>query len=338
MRKRLLDILKYTLSLALAVSLMWYAFRGINLTEVFKQFQNANYAWVFLSFLFGITSHLSRAYRWKMLLKPLGYNPSTFKSFLAVMVGYFINLVIPRAGEVSRSGFIQRLDNVPASSAFGTIVLERLVDVLILLVLILTLLLFEFQNLSSFFGDLLNDKLKVFQSTYLYIFLGVGLLLFIPIAFVGYRYREQIQKTTIYQKLYQVTRNLLAGLLSIRKVENKAAFLFHSIFIWFMYFCMSYVLFFCFSTTASFGPWIGFMVLVVGALGMAAPVQGGIGAYHLFVSGILVLQGISKEEGIVIATFWHTIQTLVVLVLGGISLLIASILASKSRKIIQKHA
>lgn len=338
MRKRLVDVLKYAISLTLAIGLMWYAFRGINLTEVSKQFQNANYAWVFLSFLFGIVSHWSRAYRWKMLLRPLGYAPSTFKSFLAVMVGYFINLVIPRAGEVSRSGFIQRLDNVPASSAFGTIVLERLIDVLILLLLILTLLFFEFQSLSSFFGGLLNDKLKIFQSTTLYIILGMGIVLLIPITFIAYRYRKQLQKTTIYQRLFQLIRNLLAGVLSIRKVENKVAFIFHSIFIWIMYFCMSYVLFFCFPTTSKLGPWVGFMVLVVGALGMAAPVQGGIGAYHLFVSSILVLQGISNEEGITITTFWHTIQTLVSMIIGGLSLLIASILASKTTKSVKENA
>jgi len=332
MRKKIWNIVKYILSLSLAIALMVYAFQGISLQKVWEESKQANFFWVFVSMLFGTLSHLSRAYRWNMLLNPLGYEPTLYKSFLSVMNGYFINLVIPRAGEVSRCGFMQRMEKVPISTSLGTIVLERLIDVLMLLTLIIGLLLVEFNNYASFFADMLSSKVSfVYDLPWTFIIIAT-IILSVILGILIYNFRSFIQQSMLYVKTRDFLKKLLEGILSIRKVKNKPAFFFHTVFIWLMYYCMAYVLLFSFEKTADLGLWAGYVLLIMGAIGMAAPVQGGFGVYHALVSTLLMTYGLTKEEGVVVATFLHTAQTLLVVVLGGASLIISSIIVQKTQK------
>ena len=159
------NILKYCLSLAVAGGLMWYVFKDMDLASMWAKFQHANHSWLILVTIFTIVAAWSRAYRWNMLLEPLGYRPSAFDSTVAVFTGYFANQLIPRAGEVTRCGTLNRLEKVPVNVGFGTVVAERVFDVVTLLFLIGLAFVLEFGRLSNFFMELFGEKLGIGQGS-----------------------------------------------------------------------------------------------------------------------------------------------------------------------------
>lgn len=316
-------VLQYVISLAIATALLLYLFQDFNFQLIADAFKKADYKWVVLSAVLTFTSHLMRAYRWNIILKPLGYKPSLYTSFLAVMSGYFINLVVPRGGEVARSGLLQKMEGVPATKAFGTIVLERIIDVLILGSLIVVLLAVEVDQITQIVTSTFSSKLSGLQDKlYLVVIAGVGLLLLTVLVFL--RFKQKIKESFLYAKGMEIAKKVLEGVASILKVKNQGAFWFHTIGIWALYYFMAFVLFQCFPITSDLSPWVGFTVLVVGGIGMAAPVQGGIGAYHILITPVLMYYLASKnpqkDEILSIVTFMHAAQTLVTIVIGGLAL------------------
>ena len=326
-------VLQYTISLGIAFGLLLYLFKGFNFSVIVKVFKEADYKWVVLSVIIGIISHLLRAYRWIILLKPMGYSPTLYKSFLAVMSGYFINLVIPRGGEVARSGLLQKMDDVPATKAFGTIVMERIIDVLILGILMLVLLAVEVDQITSILTNSMSSKFTGLQDK-LYLLAG-GIFIALVVA-TFFAFRKRIQESFLYAKILGLLKKVLEGVSSILKVKNQGAFWFHTLGIWVMYYFMAYVLFQCFPLTASLSPWVGFSILVIGALGMAAPVQGGLGAYHFLITPVLIFylqaQNPSKDEVLGIVTFMHAAQSLVTIVIGGIAVGLSSAMSRKKQE------
>lgn len=314
-------VIQYIVSLGLAALLLWYVFKDIDLAAMWQQFKQADYQWVWLAGLSTVIAGWSRAYRWSMMLEPLGYKPSIFRMTLAVFVGYFANIFIPRAGEVARCGTLQRTDGVPLDKSFGTVVAERIIDVISLLVLILINFVLEFNRLKDLFSDLFADKLKD-PSKLIILGLG-GVLVLVIVIYLFRKNREKIAQLPLYQKVSGFVIGLWSGFTSIRKLRNPMAFVFHTVLIWSMYYLGSYLLFFCFPETSHLSPLAGLTVLVAGAMGMAAPTQGGVGAYHILVGNIVVLYGISQESGIILATFLHACQNyLFVPILGVISLIL----------------
>ena len=159
MRFRLIDLLKYAVPLVVAYLLLrYYVFKEISLSEMVAVFRQADYGWVLLSGVILLTAHWSRACRWRLLLEPLGHRPGVFRVFLAVMIGYFANLLLPRLGEVSRCGMLQKTNRVPVNVGIGTVVAERLFDLLMLLVLLALTFLLEFNRISGFFLNLFGAK------------------------------------------------------------------------------------------------------------------------------------------------------------------------------------
>lgn len=334
MNATLRKVLQYVISLALAASLLYYLFQGFNFQLIAEAFKKADYKWVVLSAVLTFVSHLMRAYRWNIVLKPLGYNPSLYTSFLAVMSGYFVNLVVPRGGEVARSGLLQKMDNIPATKAFGTIVMERLIDVLILGSLIFVLLAVEVDQITQILTDSLSSKMTGLQDKlYLLALAGGGLL--VIMVFIFFRFKKKIQQSFLYNKGLEIAKKVFEGVASILKVKNQAAFWFHTIGIWVTYYFMTYVLFQCFPITSDLSPWVGFTVLVVGGIGMAAPVQGGIGAYHILITPVLMYylssKNPQKDEILSIVTFMHAAQTIVTIVIGGVALWLSTAMGKKQK-------
>jgi glycosyltransferase 2 family protein len=326
-KKTIIRILQYSLTTLISVALLLYAFKGIKFREIMATFQTADYKWVLVAFVFSILSHLSRAYRWMLLVRPMGYSPSLYHSFISVMAGYFMNFLIPRAGELARCGVIQKMGKVPADTAFGTVVLERIIDVLMLLLMMLILLIVEFNQLSQQLFGFFEDK---FQSLSGLIYLAIGgLLAFILCLIIAFYYRKKIMQIAIFQKFKGLLKNILKGLFSIRTLQHKWAFLFHTFLIWFLYYLTGYVLFFCFPETAHLDMWFGYIILIMGSIGMAAPVQGGVGAYHALVGSVFALRGLPTETGYLMAFFMHSIQTLIILIFGGIALIISMLYVHK---------
>jgi hypothetical protein len=249
-----------------------------------------------------------------------------------VLTGYLANLALPRAGEVARCGTLYRLSVLPVNVSFGTVVAERLFDVLMLLILLAATFILEFDRLSQFFVEFLGGKLPKGSS-------GSGILILVGAVLLGLgvlawflfnRYREALGRHPLYQKVGAFVTGLLEGLLSVRKLRRPGAFLFHTALIWTLYYLMSYTLFFAMPATANLGPLAGLTILVVGSLGMAAPTPGGIGSFHLLVGQVAGLYGLTSQDGQVLATFIHGVSTLMIIILGIGSLLVVLLRRNKA--------
>ena len=327
--------LRYIISLGLAGGLMWYAFKDQDPTEMLDRFVRSDWRWIALSCFFLLLAHITRAWRWAMLMEPLGYKPSLLNGSVSVLTGYFANYIVPRMGEVTRCGTLYRLEKVPVNLSFGTVVAERIFDVVILLILIGLNFILEFDRLSTFFTDFFQSKVGNGgggNSTLLWVILG---LLFVAIPAGIYAIRNKalqakLMQNGLVQKIVEFAKGMLEGLLSIRKLRSPGLFILSTLLIWVLYFLVSYVLFFCIPETARLGPLAGLTLLVVGAIGMTAPTQGGIGAYHILVGNVMILYGLSQNDGLTLATFIHGAQMLFMLATGAIAFLYVLVKKDKS--------
>ncbi|WP_159474491.1 lysylphosphatidylglycerol synthase transmembrane domain-containing protein [Dyadobacter sp. 3J3] len=321
--------LRYIISLGLAGGLIWFVFKDIDLDDMLKRFAQADWRWIALSCILLIFAHITRAWRWGMLMEPLGYKPKLLNSTVSVLTGYFANYIVPRMGEVTRCGTLYRLEKIPVNLSFGTVVAERIFDVIILLGLIGLNFILEFDRLSSFFTDIFQSKIQGSGQPAAgpNLFLIIGGLIFLAgiIAVIvilrSSSLREKLMQNTIIQKVVAFLQGMLEGLLSVRKLKNPGLFFLSTAMIWVFYYLVSYVLFFCIPETSNLGMLAGLTLLVVGAIGMTAPTQGGIGAYHLLVGSVMVLYGLTQKDGITLATFIHGTQMLFMLVVGAFAFL-----------------
>ncbi len=323
------NIIKYTVSLLIAGGLLWYVFRDIDAATLLSRLAEVRYGWVLLAALIFLLSYITRSYRWNVLLKPLGYRHLTvFRTLVAVAIGYFANLLVPRMGEVTRCGVLKRLDDVPVTTSLGTVVAERIIDLLSLLLATTFLFIAEFDRLSGFITSFASDKVdNVGESLFaVYLLGGAVVLLLLLFYLFGRVWKEKLKRNLTFQKVRTFMREVGRGLSSVRRIENQPGFWVSTVLLWICYFLMSYVVFFALPETENLTPWAGVAVLVMGSFGMAAPVQGGFGTFHALVSGVLVLYGISESDGVLFATLVHGLQTLSFIVLGAIAFVLASVL------------
>ncbi|OIQ40309.1 MAG: hypothetical protein BM563_03275 [Bacteroidetes bacterium MedPE-SWsnd-G1] len=310
MNKGIKKILFTVLPIALGVFLIWYFLSKLTDADkeaILNSFKSANYWWVFLSLFLGILSHLSRAYRWKFMIEPLGYKPKYSNLVFTVLIAYLVNLTIPRAGEFARASAIKKYEGIPFDNALGTIVSERIADVLMLLTIVG--IAFFVQADFLFNSGLINPKQSIISLTI------AGVIGLIAIALI----RKSAHPFSIKIKTFLL--GLLDGIKSILKMKNKWAFIFHTIFIWLMYVLMFYVVTFALPETSNlpFGAIIvGF---VVGGLSMAIT-NGGLGVYPIFVASAFILYGVEENPAKAFGWIMWTAQTLMVLVFGGLSFLL----------------
>ena len=265
-----------------------------------SDFAGVNYFWILLVVSAYMLSNVSRAMRWMMLLNPLktdGKKVGFANTFMATMVLYVTNYVIPRSGEVARCGVIAKYENIPMEKSLGTVFLDRLLDVLCLGIFFLLALILEFDVLWTFLTE------NAFQSSadgtgekgfpWLIFIAGFGLAALI----VAFIFRKKLQTTAIYKKIEGLALGFFEGIKTIQKLDNLGLFIGHTIFIWLMYYLMLYLAFFSYAPTAHLGPVTGLLVFVFGALGIVVPAPGGIGSYQYFVSlALATFYGISESE------------------------------------------
>jgi uncharacterized membrane protein YbhN (UPF0104 family) len=333
MKAKVLTFFKYALPLAVAFLLLkFYVFKEISLGDMVQEFKKANFYWVAFSGIMLLAAHVSRAHRWNLLLQPLGYRPSLFHTFLAIMVGYFANLILPRMGEVTRCGLLHRMEKVPVNSGFGTVVAERLFDVIMLALLLSLNFILEFNRLSGFFMEFFSSKFGGLSqvSQNVYIILTCLILLTLALIVGVYKYRAKLTQIAFLGKIRLFVRGMLEGLLSVRKLEHKWDFALQTILIWIFYYGASYSLTFALPDTERLSWLAGLTILMMGGLGMAAPVQGGTGPFHILVSGALILYGWNQQEGLILATFIWASQTLLTLIVGGLCFIISLFVSKPS--------
>lgn len=330
--KQVLNIIKYVLLLAVSVLLMRYALQGQDLSRVGQYVREANYSWLLVTMVLSALGYFSRAYRWKMQIDPTGHKPRYWDVYHAMMVGYLANMVLPRMGEVIRCSVLRRTSGVPVQVALGTVVTERVIDVLVLLGLLGATLLLDFNTFWTFVTDnLLAGRYDALarNRTPLLLALGIAVLLLLTLAYAVFRNLERLRQNALFNKAVVFVKGLLAGVFSVLKMERKGTFLLHTLFTWLVYYLMDYLAFSAFPATYDLGMRAGLAVLTFGAFGMAAPVAGGVGPFHIMVQSILLVYGVSKEAGIAYALVVHGSQTLLVVLMGGVSFLLSMMKSGK---------
>lgn len=327
------QVVKFFLFFGISAFLFWLVYRDQDWSELEKALkEDVNYTWVGVAIVFGILSHVSRALRWQLMTRSMGYPLRFMNSFMGIMVGYFANIAIPRMGEFTRCGVVSRYEKIPFPNLLGTVVTERIIDMIILLVLTLIVIVSQFKKILLFLDVNKGIEEKVMSMVHSWWIWGAlaGLLLatyLVWTIFKGTRFKERIRNFGL---------GLKEGLLTVKKVEHKWLFVFYSLFIWAMYFLMLYVCFFCFDFTSHLGWMVGLTVFVLGSYGMVAPVQGGIGAWHFMVISALLLY-LPDTPGIesmtkTFALLTHGAMTLLYILLGVVCTIALPIYNSGKRR------
>ncbi len=332
MKRILISILKYVFTSSMAFGLLWYAFKDISIGDMISQLGKVQFGWIYLSIALSVLSHILRAYRWKILIQPLNYSVPLATSFWAVMIGYLANLAFPRMGEITKCGVIKRTHGVEMSASMGTVVTERIIDLLVLLMILLVTFMIEFDRLNQFFIDLVSEKLPDNSISIILQTVIVAGVVLLTIMVLVIRFKSLILESRLFQKLKTSILHFKDGLLSVRKIKNVTGFIASTFGMWVLYYLMAYVILFSMPETAGLDWIAGLAILVVGGVAMSAPVQGGIGTYHFMVGALLTLYAIQLETGVFFATLLHTSQTLAVMTLGCIGLIVISLTKKKAVK------
>ncbi len=319
MKQGILKTLKFASFFLLGILIFWMVYRDQDFDHIKSVLSNkVNYFWIVVSLFLGLLSHISRTIRWNLMIEPLGRKPRMLNTFLAVMVGYLMNLALPRMGEISRCGVLARYEKISFTKLIGTVVIERLIDVLMLLILLLVVVLTQFGQVLEFLNNNPEVNAKLQKVIFSPVLIG-GFLILFAVLWIS---RHKIRGSAFVKKIISFVGQFVEGLKSIQKMKNKGAFIFHSVFIWVLYFLMLYCVFFSFGFTSHLTPLAGLTVFVFGSFGMVAPVQGGIGAWHFMVIEALALYGVDRADGKVFALLAHGSTTIMLIVLGLIGLLV----------------
>lgn len=302
--------LKNLLPIFIGVFCIYYSFKDISFSEFKEYFTKINYLWVFVGIFLGALSHISRSYRWKFLIEPLGYKLGFINSVLTVFSAYLINYTVPRAGDIARGTMISKYENIPFEKAIGTIVAERAVDVLCILIIILIGLIKEFDKISNKLIDFVEES--DFSTVILSVLIAV--IVTATVYFV-------IKRFKFYKKIKSFLSGLIDGITIIFKMKNRNQFIFHSIFIWLMYVLMFYF------TSKAFVDLnqVTFFQLTISFTLAALSIMlsnGGIGIYPLAVEESLGWYGVQSATGLAFGWVMWLSQTLMVVIFGGLSLFV----------------
>ena len=320
MKKKVIQILKFLVFLLLGLLLLWLAFRKVDFRKLGAGLHEAKYIWLVLAVLFACFAYVSRARRWNILIQPLGYHPSLKNSFFAMMTGYLANLALPRIGEISKCVALGKKENIPVDQLIGTVVIERAIDVVSLLVIMVAMIFIEKGILGPFIAEYIyapiHQKLiSVFGSTW--IFWLLLMIVAVVLVCIAYRVRNKLRKIRFFAKIIEAAKGIIHGLKTITRIERKWEFVFHTIFIWINYTLMTWVVVFAVKSTSHLDLADGLFLLVIGGLAMSAPVQSGLGVFHFIISrALFVVYGISIEDGLVYAILAHESQVIFGAIIG----------------------
>jgi uncharacterized protein (TIRG00374 family) len=316
---KFLKFLKNVVPLGLGLYLVYFSFANTSdedRTQIITAIKQADLRFIFLSLLFGVFSHLSRAYRWNYLLRPLNYQPTFMMRALTVMISYFSNLGIPRTGEVLRATALATYADVPFQKSFGTIVTERIIDVIVLFSLIGLGFVLQGELLLEFIGNPSLDGMLL-----------VWMVLAVTVFFFGIRQLKRSQHA-LAVKVIRFFTGLWQGMLSIREIKHKWAFVGHTIFIWAMYLMMFWVVTLALPETSGLSFSALIPAFVAGGFAMSAT-NGGIGLYPIAVAAVLQAFDIPYPQALAFGWVMWTGQTVMVVVFGSLSFLLLPVLSKK---------
>jgi len=311
MQKTLRTTLRLILFFAFGFMLLWLLYhnhqkayaadcllKGISISDcslldkLQADFAELNYLWIWCALVCYGLSNLSRAIRWKMLLLPMGYNPRLRNAFFTTIVGYLSNLALPRFGEVARAGSLARYEGIPIEKAVGTIVVDRVADLFMILGITVLGLAIEFENIAALARKYIRPGERFGNQTIILLSLGAALAVFL-----GWWFRRRLSRLAIFQTLSHLADGFLSGLRSIRNIRSKSRFLLHTLLIWLMYFLMTYMTLLSFHVTANLTLSAALVVFILGAWGIVVPSPGGMGTYHFMTQVGLAVYGIGLDDG-----------------------------------------
>ncbi len=329
LKEKLISVLKVIVPLGVGIFVVWYQFNQLDdhqLKQIKDSFSNANYFWVVLSVIFGLLSHTSRAYRWKYTMEPLGYKTRFINNFFGVMIGYVANIVLPRFGEVWRCVMVSRYEKASFEKLFGTVVAERVADMLVLLMIVAAVVVMQITRLRDSLSELLGDYLQDNSVALLLAKGAVGIAVLAVAGYFGWRLLQK-SENVVFVKIRGLIQGLVDGILSILRMKKKWAFLAHTAFIWVMYLAMYYVPFLALPETslASTGAVLASFVMASFSIVL---VQGGIGVYPVAVAQTLTLYGIGYESGFAMGWIIWVAQTIMIVTFGVLSLVLMPLVNS----------
>lgn len=307
--------IQVVISLVVAVWIFWLLYRDIEFSSLMDQIKSSNWFWILSSLGIAWAGYWIRGWRWALLIqKQADEAPvSANRAYHALMVGYLVNLLVPRAGEVARCGVLSRTNGTSVGHLIGTVILERTIDLLFLISTILLAFLLENRLFLSLAEGLIDlNALGTKLLNYLPLIVG-ALLVFVLFVYTLFK---RFRGNGLVNKIQQFIRQLYSGIQSIRTVQNPLGFWLSSFLIWIIYFLTMYTVSLGIQSAANLSATQVLLVMVMGSIGMVAPVQGGIGTFHALVAYILIQFGVSETDGKIFAAIIHGIQAILVMLAG----------------------
>jgi uncharacterized protein (TIRG00374 family) len=329
------NILKFGLFLGLGLFIAWWFVKDLDAgsrKQMFASFQNANYGIIGISLILGVGSFWIRAKRWQMQIETMNYFPKTSNVIMAVMVGYFANLAFPRLGEVVRCGLLDKHEKIPTAKTIGTVITERVLDMLCFFILLIWVLTIQFSLLADYAMENFTGLYEKFTNPEfiknLVILTGIG---FFVLVFFIFFLRKKIAHTKVYQKIKELILHLWEGLISLKDIKKPLLFVVYTIALWLCYFLMAYVVFFAVAETSSLPMSSGLACLVFGTVGIIVT-PGGIGLYPVIIANTLTLYGVAQPVGFALGWLIWTSQNIMIVLGGLVSLVVMPIVNQKKDK------
>ena len=323
-------ILKILMPLVLGAAILYWMYRGEDWQQIrHVMTDEMDWTWMLLSFPFGILAQAFRGWRWRQALEPVGEYPRTSVSIHSIFLSYAASLVIPRVGEFARCGVLKRYDDVSFPKALGTVVSERAIDSLLVMGITALVLLVEMSTFGTFFRKTGTDLHSILHN-----FSWAGYFVAaVCAAAILVLLHVLLRKLSIYNKVRATIKGIWQGVISLKDVQNIPLFVFFTLAIWVSYFLHYYLTFFCFDFTADLGIGCAMVTFIVGSIAVIVPTPNGAGPWHFAVKTMLILYGVTDVHALCLVLIVHTVQTLLVIILGIYALAALSFTKTRSRSV-----
>ncbi len=324
---------KWLFVLTISFILLYFAFRGVKWVDFIDGIKSCNIWWISISMIVGVFAFYIRALRWRLLMLPLNPKITRAESYHGITIGYLTNFALPRAGEFARCGVISSTKKASFESVLGTVVVERLIDVIMFFIILIIMLIGMWEKIGGFINDyILESIIGLFSYSSIWVIIIAFGFIFIATSAVYYN-RERLGRSKVISKVFNILKGMKAGLVTCLKMDKKWLFIFQTILIWVSYWLMTYATIKAFPQVSELNGFDAMLLMVVGSLGWIIPVQGGIGAYHFIVSiAMSSIYAIPQSTGVILATISHESQAFTMLVCGLISLVCINIGKKKKKK------
>lgn len=326
-KKLINNSLKVGLSIMLGGLILYWMYRDFDFKTVADTLMHGmNWTWMLLSFPFGILAQMFRGWRWHLTLEPIGEKPRTSTSINSIFLSYAVSLIVPRIGEFARCGILRRYDGVSFPKALGTVVMERAIDSALVMLIALLTFAFQLRVFNTFFaetGTNLESILSKFSAAGYAVTVVCGVAVLILAWYL-------LQRFAIYNKVRTMVRGIWQGIMAVRGVKHPWLFVAFTLGIWASYFLHYYLTFFCFEATSHLGMACALVTFIVGSIAVIVPTPNGAGPWHFAVKTMLILYGVGDVDALNFVLIVHSVQTLLVVVLGVYAWTVLSFTRTKS--------